>query len=155
MTVLWEGFLQGLQGVWTVARVVIPLMIILEIAQGNGLLQKLNRLLARPCRAIGLGEEGAFPVVVAMVFGLTFGSGVILNHVREGKVSPEETKVIGTFMALAHALIEDTIIFMSLGAPLLLLILPRVMMAYLMAYLVNRRNQHLSLPEGHHIQGIN
>lgn len=155
MTVLSEGFLQGLKGVWTVARVVIPLMIVLEIAQSNGLLQKLNRLLARPFRIIGLGQEGAFPVVVAMVFGLTFGSGVILNHVREGKVSPEETKVIGTFMALAHALIEDTIIFVSLGAPLLLLVLPRVVVAYFMAYLVHKRNPGITLTEGNHIQGIN
>ncbi|NMA61654.1 MAG: hypothetical protein GX956_07220 [Firmicutes bacterium] len=155
MMVLWEGFLQGLKGVWTVARVVIPLMIVLEIAQSNGLLQKLNRRLARPFKAIGLGEEGAFPIVVAMVFGLTFGSGVILNHVQEGKVSPQETKVIGTFMALAHALIEDTIIFMSLGAPLLILVLPRVMVGYFMAYLVHRRNQHTMLTEGHNIQSVN
>ena len=66
MMLLWEGLIQGLLGVWTIARVVIPLMIVLEIAQANGLLQRLNRVLAKLFRWIGLSEEGAFPVVVAI-----------------------------------------------------------------------------------------
>lgn len=155
MMILWEGLLQGLKGVWTIARVVVPLMIILEIAQANGLLQKLNRILARPFKLIGLGEEGAFPIVVAMAFGLTFGSGVILNHVQEGKVNPTEIKIMGTFIALAHALIEDTIIFMTLGAPFAFLVLPRVLVAYFMAYLVHKFNQKRPLTKGDNVQGIN
>ena len=139
MMVLWEGFLQGLHGVWIIARIVIPLMIVLEIAQANGLLQKLNRFFARPFRCIGLSEAGAFPVVVATVFGLTFGSGVIVNHVKEGKVTSAEARIIGTFMALSHALIEDTIIFFTLGAPIVLLLVPRVLLAFFMSYLVKRR----------------
>lgn len=152
MSVLWEGLLQGLSGVWTVARVVVPLMIVLEIAQSNGLLQKLNRVVAKPFRGIGLGEEGAFPVVVAMVFGLTFGSGVILNHVRTGKVTPKEAKVIGTFIALAHALIEDTIIFMTLGAPFLLLVAPRLILAYIMSYVVHKRIPERELTQGDNLK---
>lgn len=136
MTLLWEGFLQGLSGLWTIALIVIPLMIILEIAESNGLLQKLNRLMARPFRVIGLGEDGAFPIVVAIVFGITYGSGVIINHVRTGKVTQKETRVIGTFMALAHALIEDTMIFWVLGAPLLLLLGPRIILGYIMSFFV-------------------
>lgn len=155
MIILWEGLLQGLKGVWTIARVVIPLMIVLEIAQANGLLQRLNRTLARPFKRIGLGEEGAFPIVVAMVFGLTFGSGVIINHVQEGKVSSREIKIMGTFMALAHALIEDTIIFMSLGAPFLMLVLPRTIVAYLISYFVHKFGFRHELTQGNNVQGLN
>lgn len=151
--VLWEGILQGLKGVWTIARIVIPLMIVLEIAQSNGLLQKLNRFAAKPFRAIGLSEEGAFPVVVAMVFGLTFGSGVIINHVRTGRVTPREAKVIGTFIAIAHALIEDTIIFLALGAPLFLILVPRLILAYCMSYLAHRLAARTSL-EGENLQAV-
>ncbi len=136
MSVLWDGFLQGMRGLWTIALIVIPMMIILEIVESNGLLQKLNRLMSKPFKAIGLGEDGAFPVVVAIVFGITYGSGVIINHVRTGKVGRKEARVIGTFMALAHALIEDTIIFWVLGAPILLLLAPRVILAYIMSFVV-------------------
>lgn len=130
--------MQGARSVGTIAMIVIPLMIVLEIAQSNGLLQKLNRFLAKPFKGIGLSEEGAFPVVVAMVFGLTYGSGVIINYVRTGKVTRKEARVIGTFIALAHALIEDTILFWTLGAPALLLLGPRVLLAYIMAYVVHK-----------------
>lgn len=136
MSVLWNGFLQGLSGVWSIAIVVIPLMIVLEIFQANGLLQRINRILAKPFQKLELSEEGAFPIVVAIFFGLTFGSGVILNHMQMGQVTKKEAQVIGTFIALAHALVEDTIIFMTLGAPLLLLVLPRLFLAYFVAFFV-------------------
>ncbi|MDI9484578.1 MAG: nucleoside recognition domain-containing protein [Bacillota bacterium] len=138
MSVLWDGFLQGAKGVWTIAIIVIPLMIVLEIAQSNGLLHRLNRFMTKPFKILGLSEEGAFPLVVAIVFGITYGSGVILNHARTGKVTPKEARVVGTFMAVAHALIEDTIIFWVLGVPLLLLLVPRIVLAYVMAYIVHR-----------------
>mgnify|MGYP000852380417 FL=1 len=154
MSILWEGFLQGMSGLWTVACVVIPLMIVLEIAESNGLLQKLNRLMAKPFRIIGLGEEGAFPVVVAVVFGITYGSGVIINHVRTGKVTRKEARVIGTFMAIAHALIEDTIIFWVLGAPLLLLVAPRLLLAYVMSYVVHKFTPELDLPNGDNLEAM-
>jgi hypothetical protein len=139
VTVLWEGFVQGVRGVITIGLIVVPLMIVLEIAQGNGWLQKLNHYAAKPFRRIGVGEEGVFPLVVAMLFGLTYGSGLIINHVRTGQVSAREAKVIGTFMAIAHALVEDTIIFLVLGAPLLLLLVPRLVLAFAMSYIVSKR----------------
>ncbi|NMB00493.1 MAG: hypothetical protein GX971_03070 [Firmicutes bacterium] len=154
MTALWEGFLQGLRGVWTIAIIVVPLMIILEIAEHNGLLQKLNRLLAKPFRSIGLSEEGAFPVVIAMVFGITYGSGVIINHVRTGQVTREEATVIGTFIAIAHALIEDTILFLALGAPFLLLFFPRVLLAYIMSFLVSKQTARRSA-QGQNLDTVN
>ena len=133
MTVLWEGFVQGVRGVITIGLIVVPLMIVLEIAQGNGWLQKLNHYAAKPFRRTGVGAEGVFPLVVAML------SGLIINHVRTGQVSAREAKVIGTFMAIAHALVEDTIIFLVLGAPLLLLLVPRLVLAFAMSYIVSKR----------------
>lgn len=138
MNVLWEGLIQGLKGVWNIALIVVPLMIVLEIVQSNGWLRKPNRYFAKPFAGIGVSEEGAFPVVVAMVFGLTYGSGLIINHVRTGRVTAKEAKVIGTFMAISHALIEDTILFSVLGASPLLLLLPRLLLAYVVAFFVNR-----------------
>lgn len=152
MSVLWEGLLQGINGVLTIALIVVPLMIVLEIAESNNLLQKLNRLMVRPFKIIGLGEEGAFPIVVAIAFGITYGSGVIINHVRTGKVTSKEAQVIGTFMAIAHALIEDTIIFWVLGVPLLLLLIPRLVLAYLMSYAVYRFAPEQELANGDDLQ---
>jgi len=138
--VLWEGVLQGIKGVGQIALIVVPLMIVLEIAEGNGWLQKLSPYAARPFRWIGVSEEGVFPLVVAMVFGLTYGSGLIINHVRTGQISAQEAKIIGTFMAIAHALIEDTLIFLVLGAPLLLLVVPRLLLAFAMSHVIYRRS---------------
>ncbi len=138
MSVLWVGLIQGLSGVWTIARVVIPLIIVLEILQANGILQRLNKVLSRLFHWIGLSEEGAFPVVVAIFFGLTFGSSVIISYLEEGKVTEKETRIIGVFIALCHALVEDTAIFMAVGVPIIFLLIPRLFAAYVWCWGINR-----------------
>lgn len=138
MAVVWEGFIQGLLGVWAIARIVIPLMILLEIAGANQILEKLNRFMARMFRWIGLSEEGAFPVVVAIFFGLTFGSGVIISYLDEGRVSSREVRIIGVFIALCHALVEDTGIFLAVGVPIFFLLVPRLAAAFLCCWVLHR-----------------
>ncbi len=135
---LWQGLINGLQGVWTLARIVIPLMVVLEIFKANAWLDKANGIIAPPFRKIGLSQEGAFPVVVATVFGLTFGSGVILANIREGRLSQQEIRISGTFMAICHALIEDTLLFAVLGVPLWILVFPRFVLAVVASYVVYR-----------------
>lgn len=139
--ILWQGFMNGLQGVWTLARIVIPLMVVLEIFKANAWLDRANGVIAPPFRKIGLSQEGAFPVLVATVFGLTFGSGVILANIREGRLSQEEIRISGTFMAICHALIEDTLLFAVLGVPIWILVMPRLVLAVLASYVVFKGTQ--------------
>ncbi len=134
--VFWDGLTGGFEGVWILARVVIPLMVVLEVFKANAWLDKANRVIAPPFRKIGLSQDGAFPVVVASVFGLTFGSGVILSNIRENRLSDTEIRISGTFMALCHALIEDTLIFAVLGIPIWILVVPRLALAVLASYAV-------------------
>ena len=131
MAVLGQGLIQGLLGVWSVARIVIPLMIILEAAGASGILERINRAASGLFRWVGLSEEGAFPVVVAVFFGLAFGSGVIISYIDEGRVSPREVRLIGVFIALCHALVEDTALFAAVGVPVILLLAPRVAAGFL------------------------
>lgn len=136
--ILLEGLLNGLMSVWVLARIVIPLMIVLEIARANRWLEKLNRWLHPPFRMLGLSEEGAFPVLVAVIFGLLFGSGLIIANYREGRLNPVEVQTMGGFMAICHAMIEDTVIFAVLGIPLWLLVVPRTSVAILASVLIYR-----------------
>ena len=78
MGIMWEGLVQGLSGVWVIARIVIPLMILLEIAGANRILERLNGIMARMFRWIGLTEEVPFPLLWPF-FGLSFGSGDYLS----------------------------------------------------------------------------
>ena len=57
-------------------------------------------------------------MVVAMVFGLTYGSGLIINHVRTGRVTAKKPRLLAPLWPFP-ALIEDTILFLSWASPLL------------------------------------
>ena len=54
------------------------------------------------------------------------------------KVSPREVRIIGVFMALCHALVEDTAIFLAVGVPLFFLLVPRLAAAYLCCWGLHR-----------------
>lgn len=136
--IVWEGFIQGLRGVWMLARVVIPLMMVLEIAKHNNYLKRVNTWLYPAFSRIGLSQEGVFPVIVAIIFGLTFGSSVIIANLREGRISPQETRIIGAFIALCHAIVEDTFILLAIGAPLWILLFPRFFAAILVSAILHR-----------------
>ncbi|MGI6037778.1 MAG: nucleoside recognition protein [Limnochordia bacterium] len=131
MSIVWEGLITGLRSTVTIAFVVIPLMIILEIARANNWLEQIIGYIYPPFRALGLSKEGTFPVLVAFIFGLIYGSGVIINNVREGKLNPVEIQIIGVFSALCHSVFEDSFIFMAIGVPGWILIVPRLVIAIL------------------------
>ena len=136
--ILWQGLTNGLGGVWTLAVIVIPLMIVLEVAKSLKWLDKMSKIIHPPFRQIGLSEDGAFPVLVALIFGITYGGGVIIANIREGKLNPLEVRVIGTFMAICHALIEDTLIFVVIGIPFWILVFPRLIVAIIACLIVYR-----------------
>ncbi len=136
--ILLEGLSNGIASVWVLARIVIPLMVVLEIARANRWLERINRWVHPPFRMLGLSEEGAFPVLVAVIFGLLFGSGLIIANYREGRLSCVEVQTMGGFMAICHALFEDTLIFAVLGIPLWLLVVPRTVVAILVSLVIYR-----------------
>ncbi|NLY11180.1 MAG: hypothetical protein GX020_05790 [Firmicutes bacterium] len=143
---LWEGLLNGISNVWSLAIIVIPIIIVLEIAKDNSILDKWSHKLHPPLKHLGLSENAVFPILVAFIFGLTYGSGVIISYVKEGKLSDYEVRAVGSSMALAHALIEDTLLFWRVGIPIWILLLPRLVIAYALVWVLNRIHAGRFLP---------
>ncbi len=67
---LWEGLLNGISNVWSLAIIVIPIIIVLEIAKDNSILDKWSHKLHPPLKHLGLSENAVFPILVAFIFGL-------------------------------------------------------------------------------------
>ena len=67
-------------------------------------------------RVLGLGPAAATTVIIGMVTGLLYGSGIIIQESRRGELSPHEIFAVLTLMSLAHALIEDTLLMLLIGA---------------------------------------
>ena len=63
--------------------------------------------------------------------GITYGSGLILPFTKDNSITKKDLLIIFIFLSLCHGMVEDTLIFMAIGANGLFLVLFRVILALL------------------------
>ncbi|MEW8987936.1 MAG: hypothetical protein AB2401_13225, partial [Bacillus sp. (in: firmicutes)] len=71
-----------------------------------------------------------------LLFGLAFGAGVMIQAVEEDGVSQKDVTLAFIFLVACHAVVEDTLIFIPLGIPVLPLLLIRIVVAVILTMIV-------------------
>lgn len=139
----WLEFFQtALQGsfksVFQMAVIIIPLMVILEIAKDMQILDRIAHWLAPVMRFFRLPQKSAFPLLVGLTFGLAYGAGVIIESVKNGDLTWRDLFLINVFLILCHSVLEDTALFMAVGANGVLILASRIVLAVVVTYLLSR-----------------
>lgn len=128
----------AVSGVVQLALIVIPVMVFIRVLRDVGALDAFAGLVRPLMRPMGIPARGAVTMAGGLLFGLAFGAGVILEQVREHKFSRREISLIVLFLCACHAVVEDTLIFVPLGIPVLPLLAVRLAAAVLLTLLIAR-----------------
>lgn len=123
-------------GVLQLALIVIPLMIIVQILKDRNYLQKSSEKLAPFTKVIGVQSNTSMTLVAGLVIGLAYGAGVMIQAVQEDGVSKKDATLAFIFLVACHAVIEDTLIFIPLGIPILPLLIIRIVTAFVLTIVV-------------------
>lgn len=123
-------------GILQLAMVVIPLMIGIQILKDLKWLDAFSRLISPAIRALGMKENASLTVAAGLLIGLAMGAGVMIQAVKEDGVSKKDATLAFIFLVACHAVIEDTLIFIPLGIPVMPLLLIRLAVAILLTILV-------------------
>lgn len=103
-------------------------------------------------RLLGISKQATNIVIVGLVLGILYGSGIIIQAAREGKISRSDTFSTMSLMSLAHALIEDTILLSLIGGSLWGLLGVRLVLAIVIGAVINgvysRTHQSVVLEKG-------
>jgi spore maturation protein SpmB len=118
--------------------VLVAIFIVLEWGRRYGLLERALNAIGAVTRFIGLKKEAGMPWLAGNVFGVVFGAGVITETVREGRLDSKQVTLVATFLALCHGLFEDTAIFMVLGANMFWILVPRIVLAVIVTWVLSR-----------------
>lgn len=137
MALLLDALAGGLSQAWLIARIVIPLMILLQIARDLKLLDRLARILSPLTRLFGMSPKSAFPLLIGLVFGLSLGAGVIFDSAREDGLTKRDLFLLVIFLVGCHAVVEDTLIFVVVGANGFLLLTIRIGVALGVTWLIS------------------
>mgnify|MGYP000968219492 CR=1 FL=1 len=125
----WEIVKGGGQTALMITAILLPLTIILELIKDAHLLDSAARFLRPAMKALTLPKEGAYPILAGILFGISYGSGVILAFARGGVLNKADLLIIGLFLALCHGMIEDPLLFAAIGAEYWVIIVVRVVLA--------------------------
>ncbi|WP_342598838.1 nucleoside recognition domain-containing protein [Psychrobacillus sp. FSL H8-0483] len=135
-----EIILLGLQkatfGVLQLALIVIPLMVIFQLLKDRNYLQKFSEKLAPFTKVIGIQPNASPTLVAGLVIGLAYGAGIMIQAVQEDGVSKKDATLVFIFLVACHAVVEDTLIFVPLGIPILPLLLIRLITAFVLTIIV-------------------
>ncbi|MEO0071601.1 MAG: nucleoside recognition domain-containing protein [candidate division WOR-3 bacterium] len=118
--------------------VLVGIFILLELARRYGVLEKVLRGLKRVIGFMGYSDEAGMPWLAGNVFGIVFGAGLIVESVKESRLTPKQVTLVATFLSLCHGLFEDTAIFLVLGANFFWIVVPRIVLAVLVTWILNR-----------------
>ncbi|MFB4164550.1 nucleoside recognition domain-containing protein [Alteribacillus sp. JSM 102045] len=134
--VLWEGISSAFMGVLQIALVVIPIMVFIQIMKDLNWLQVFSKWMSPFTKMLGIRENTSTTLASGIVFGLAFGAGVMIQAIKEDNVKKKDLYLVFIFLVACHAVIEDTLIFIPLGIPVIPLLIIRLVTAVLLTMLI-------------------
>jgi hypothetical protein len=117
--------------------IIVPLTIFYEFLR-----LRQSRLSGGSHSFWGISSKGLVPLVTGIIIGLTYGAGVIIHSVRSTDIGKREAFLILLYLSVCHAIIEDTLIFMVIGANGLVLVVARLFLATILTYFAYRVGKH-------------
>lgn len=138
LEILSEALKGSLSTILKIAVFVIPLMVIMEFLKEANLIDRLAVIAAPFARALGMSKEASMPLMVGIIFGLTYGAGLIIQAAQEGKMTKKDLYLLNAFLVVCHAIFEDTAVFAALGANAVIMFFVRLGLAVIVTLVLNR-----------------
>lgn len=89
---------------------------------------------------IGMSERALAPWLVGFFVGITYGAAMLYQFVENKQLNHKDACLITVFLCLAHAIIEDTMLFVVVGGNFWWIFLTRVIMAAAVVRLLATNN---------------
>jgi hypothetical protein len=130
---------------------VFGIIILQKLLEEFGILVWLSRIFSPLMKIMGLPEKTSFLWIIANVIGLAYGGAIMINALNEGKFTKDECVAVNNHIGISHSMLEDSILFIAIGVPVLWIIFPRFFLAIIVVWFfrfvnyLNSRNKCLVL----------
>lgn len=118
------------------ALVLVPVMVALEFVKGAALFRVRESRLSRALAPFGFSPASAAVLLAGLAFGIVYGAGALVALTREHRIPRREITTVSLFLCLCHAVVEDPLLFVVVGAHWGYLIAPRLVLAVLAVFLL-------------------
>lgn len=132
---LGEWAVSTLQLAAVIVLILCTLMVTIHVLRRLGVIEALAKFLSPLMRVFGLPAQTSFLWLVCNLLGITYGSAVLLEEQRSGRLTAADGDLLNHHVSISHSILEDTLVFVAVGAPLLWISVPRIILAVLAVWL--------------------
>lgn len=132
MLVAWMS--SSLELILKISLLVSLLMILQKMLEEFRLIQLITRPLKPLLKLMGLPPATSFLWVVANTLGLAYGSAVMMEEVKQGRIHKKEADLLNYHVAISHSNLEDLLLFAAIGVSIPWMLFPRIVIAILVVW---------------------
>jgi hypothetical protein len=132
---IWTG---GLSTAWSILRIIVPLMILIEILLAYRLIERMAAGLGFFSRVLGISRDALLPLLVGLFMGVSYGAGALMEINSRTPLSKRDFALLAIFIYCCHGIIETTLIFAAVGASPLFVCVFRLLAAVLVTAIAAR-----------------
>ncbi|MFH1138112.1 MAG: hypothetical protein V1816_18735 [Pseudomonadota bacterium] len=98
--------------------IILALLTLMRVLRFLRITNLLIFMLGPILRLLGIGREAGTLTIIGLTMGIGYGGGLIIHEAKSGRLRQRDIFASLTLMGLSHALIEDSLLMLLLGASL-------------------------------------
>jgi hypothetical protein len=132
----YKWVFEQLQNYAIIVVIIFAILLLMKVLKHFGIIAQLQKSLLPILKALGMSKEILPMTLLGMILGLVFGSALIINEKDENPTIDKKDFVYAmVLLGLCHAIIEDTLLLVGIGASLWGILLFRVVYSLIFTYL--------------------
>ncbi|HUH40559.1 MAG TPA: nucleoside recognition domain-containing protein [Castellaniella sp.] len=139
---VWTWLWSSVQSLVMIMVVIIFLVCLLDLLERLHITRLITRLLTPVLRVSGVEERAAPLTTVGVLLGLAYGGALIIEAAERENYDARTRLLALSWLSLCHALIEDTVLILALGADIWIILVIRTLVILLVMMALGR----LTLP---------
>ena len=112
-------------------------VVVLEILKVLKILDFINNLLYYLTKHLGITKSASMPLLIGILAGISYGAGAIISCYNNNDMNKKDVILVSTFLCICHALPEDTLLFVSVGANGWIVLLVRFVLGIIATLIAN------------------
>ena len=116
--------------------IIMVIMILLEIVKTFDWIIPIVRIFDPFLKLMGLDQKVGLLWMTAIIFGLAYGGAVIVEEAKAEHLTKEDLQMLHLSISINHSMVEDPLLFISLGLSAAWLYIPRIVVAVVTVHLI-------------------
>jgi hypothetical protein len=118
--------------------IIVGLLILLDALERLGVTRRITAAMAPLLKLSGLEARAAPVTTVGVLLGLTYGGALIIEEAARQQFTARTRFLALSWLSLSHSLIEDTALFLALGANIWIILVGRVIVTLVVIAILAR-----------------